>query len=64
MPDPFGGRCALIPGTPSRHLPLAAISVLHSCENYCELHLVSGEMLLVRHTLKAVHCTQVTPTIG
>src|SRR6185369_14325213 len=31
----------------------AAISVLHSCENYCELHLVSSEKLLVRHTLKA-----------
>lgn len=37
----------------ARFLPLAAISALLSCENYCEVHLVSGEKLLVRHTLKA-----------
>ena len=37
----------------ARFLPLAAICALLSCENYCELHLVSGEKLLVRHTLKA-----------
>ena len=37
----------------ARFLPLAAICALLSCENYCEVHLVSGEKLLVRHTLKA-----------
>jgi two-component system LytT family response regulator len=37
----------------ARFLPLAAICALLSCENYCEVHLVSGERLLVRHTLKA-----------
>jgi two-component system LytT family response regulator len=37
----------------ARFLPLAAISALLSNENYCELHLVSGDELLVRHTLKA-----------
>jgi two-component system LytT family response regulator len=37
----------------ARFLPLAAICALLSCENYCEVHLVSGEKLLVRQTLKA-----------
>lgn len=37
----------------ARFLPLATISALLSCENYCEVHLASGEKLLVRHTLKA-----------
>ncbi|MBI5767300.1 MAG: response regulator transcription factor [Verrucomicrobia bacterium] len=37
----------------ARFLPLATVVLLHSCENYCELHLVGGEVLLVRHTLKA-----------
>jgi two-component system LytT family response regulator len=45
----------------ARFLPLAAIAVLHSCENYCELHLVSGEMLLVRQTLKAWEDALPTP---
>ena len=37
----------------ARFLPLPAIGAIQSCENYSELHLVSGERLLVRHTLKA-----------
>lgn len=45
----------------ARFLPLAAISALLSCENYCELHLVSGEKLLVRHTLKAWEDTLPAP---
>jgi two-component system LytT family response regulator len=45
----------------TRFLPAAAISALLSCENYCELHLVSGEKLLVRHTLKAWEDTLPAP---
>jgi len=37
----------------ARFLPLAAVCALQSCENYCEVNLVNGEKLLVRHTLKA-----------
>jgi two-component system LytT family response regulator len=37
----------------ARFLPLASIGAILSCENYCELHLATGEKLLVRHTLKA-----------
>jgi len=37
----------------ARFLPMAAIAALLSCENYCELHPVSGEKFLVRQTLKS-----------
>ncbi len=37
----------------ARFLPLATICALLSCENHCEVYLVTGEKLLVRHTLKA-----------
>ena len=37
----------------ARFLPLATISALLSCENYCEVHLAGGEKLMVRQTLKA-----------
>lgn len=37
----------------ARFLPLGEISAIQSCENYSELDLVSGEKLLVRHTLKS-----------
>jgi two-component system LytT family response regulator len=37
----------------ARFFPLTAIALLRSCENDCEIHLASGETLLVRHTPKA-----------
>jgi two-component system, LytTR family, response regulator len=37
----------------ARFIPLTEISAIQSCENYSELDLVSGEKLLVRHTLKS-----------
>lgn len=37
----------------ARFLPVAAIAALSSCENYCEVHLTSGERILVRQTMKA-----------
>ena len=45
----------------ARFLPLATICAIQSCENYSELHLVSGEKLLVRHTLKAWEDTLPAP---
>ena len=45
----------------ARFLPLAAIGAIHSCENYCELHLADGGKLLVRHTLKAWEDTLPAP---
>ena len=45
----------------ARFLPLAEISAIQSCENYSELDLVSGEKLLVRHTLKSWEDSLPTP---
>ena len=45
----------------ARFMPLAQISAIQSCENYSELHLTSGERLLVRHTLKSWEDTLPTP---
>ncbi|MSU23551.1 MAG: response regulator transcription factor [Opitutus sp.] len=45
----------------ARFLPLAAISAIQSCENYCELHFAAGGKLLVRHTLKSWEGTLPVP---
>jgi two-component system LytT family response regulator len=45
----------------ARFLPLPTIAAVMSCENYCELHLASGEKLLVRQTLKAWEDTLPAP---
>ncbi len=48
----------------ARILPLAASCARLSRENGCELHLVSGERLLVRHTLKAGEDALPTPLLA
>ena len=45
----------------ARFLPLAEICAILSCENYSELHLVNGEKLLVRQTLKSWEDALPTP---
>lgn len=45
----------------ARFLEVSAIGAILSCENYSELHLVSGERLLVRHTLKSWEDTLPAP---
>lgn len=45
----------------ARFLEVNAIAAILSCENYSELQLVSGERLLVRHTLKSWEDTLPSP---
>lgn len=45
----------------ARFLEVGGIAAILSCENYSELHLVAGEKLLVRHTLKSWEDTLPSP---
>jgi two-component system, LytTR family, response regulator len=45
----------------ARFVPVASLVAIQSCENYTELHLATGEKLLVRHTLKAWEDTLPAP---
>lgn len=45
----------------ARFLPLTAIAAILSCENYSEIHLVAGDKLLVRQTLKSWEDTLPAP---
>jgi len=45
----------------ARFLEVGGIAAILSCENYSELHLLAGEKLLVRHTLKSWEDTLPSP---